>query len=143
MRCLSLTGSMNVASLPLVASLSGALSLDSSRMFFWYLSSFLLLVEFFGCPLFLRQSESEDVLHPHTTQVVNSSANLFIYCAIGARYFTYYVIAMHFVKIYLLICYDAITRFRAQCWKHFFCRGDGVACQCTQTSAEVIKSFCE
>ena len=65
-------------------------------------------------------------------QVVNSSANLFIYCAIGARY------QITDWSLFIPRLYHLEFRFRAQCWKHFLCRGDGAACQCTQTSAEVI-----
>ena len=49
------------------------LSLDLPPMFFWPISpSLSMLISF---------------LHFFSSKVVNSSANLFIYCAIGARYF--------------------------------------------------------
>ena len=100
--------------------------------------SHVLLVPFVLLPTFTLRIPLI-VHHSKSTQVVNSSANLFIYCAIGARYLTVQRVAL----IQNIPCdrFVIATRFRAQCWKHFFCRGDGAACQCTQTSAEVLEVY--
>ena len=65
-----------------------ALRIFFTHMFFWYpfsllpFNTFTLLVDSCGCPLFVSGSSYGKIF----CQVVISSANLFIYCAIGARF---------------------------------------------------------